>query len=45
VNDGALATDFGYVAGRAPRERGFRDALQAELDKLRVFLDIGSPRS
>jgi hypothetical protein len=45
VNDGALATDFGYVAGRAPRERRFRDALEAELDKLRVFLDIGSPTS
>jgi hypothetical protein len=45
VNDGALATDVGYVAGRPPRERRFRDALQAELEKLRVFLDLGSSAS
>ena len=45
VNDGALATDFGYVAGRAPREPQYREALHAELEKLRAFLDIGSPAS
>jgi uncharacterized protein YcaQ len=45
VNDGTLATDFGYVAGRAPRERQFREALTSELEKLRVFLDIGSSAS
>jgi len=43
VDDGALVTDFGYVTGRAPRERQFRDALRAELERLRMFLEIGSP--
>ena len=33
-----LVADFGYVAGRAPRERVFRRALDAELDRMRKFL-------
>ncbi|MDE2147779.1 MAG: YcaQ family DNA glycosylase [Burkholderiales bacterium] len=37
--DGALAADFGYVAGRAPRGAAFRRALEEELERLRTFLD------
>ena len=45
VRDGALTSDFGYVGGRRPRDREFRHALDAEMDKLRAFLDFGSPSS
>src|SRR3546814_16750601 len=38
VVDGALACGFGYVAGRAPHEAVFRDALDAELARLGDFL-------
>lgn len=30
--------DVGYVSGRAPRDRGFRDALDADIEALRRFL-------
>jgi hypothetical protein len=36
--DGALDADFGYVAGKPPRDRRFRQALDEELDRLRAFL-------
>ncbi|MGD9835944.1 MAG: crosslink repair DNA glycosylase YcaQ family protein [Piscinibacter sp.] len=36
--DGRLSTDFGYVAGRAPREAAFRRELEAEVERLRTFL-------
>jgi uncharacterized protein YcaQ len=45
VRDGALASDFGYVSGRRPRDRQFRQALDAEMEKLRAFLDLGSSSS
>jgi uncharacterized protein YcaQ len=35
---GALQAELGYVAGRAPREAAFRRELEAELDRLRFFL-------
>ncbi|MEO8124136.1 MAG: crosslink repair DNA glycosylase YcaQ family protein [Burkholderiales bacterium] len=35
---GKLDTEFGYVAGRAPREVVFKRELEAELDRMRVFL-------
>jgi uncharacterized protein YcaQ len=38
VNDGALQADIGYLAGRPSRDRGFRQALEAELERLRLFL-------
>ena len=38
VKDGALHADIGYLAGRPSRDRGFRQALEAELERLRVFL-------
>ena len=45
VKDGALTSDFGYVSGRRPRDREFRHALDAEMERLRAFLDFGSPSS
>jgi hypothetical protein len=38
MTDGALQADLGYVAGRPPRERAFKRALEDELDRLQVFL-------
>lgn len=32
--------DLGYVAGKAPRDRAFRRELEAELERLRVFLGL-----
>ena len=42
ITDGILQTDAGYITGRPPRERGFKQGLDAELDRLRVFLGIAS---
>ncbi len=38
ATDGALKAEVGYVAGRAPRDRGFKDALDAEFERTRAFL-------
>ena len=35
-----LVSELGYQGGRAPRERAFRDALDAELERLRAFLKL-----
>ena len=40
VRNGRLESDFGYVDGRSPRDRAFRDALDKELARMRVFLDV-----
>jgi uncharacterized protein len=40
VNGGALQPDFGYVASKAPRTRAFRQALEEELERFRVFLNL-----
>ena len=40
IQRGELTADFGYVAGHAPRDRGFRRALEAEVDALRTFLGV-----
>ncbi len=40
VVDGELVSALGYQSGRAPRERAYRDALDAELERLRVFLRL-----
>jgi uncharacterized protein YcaQ len=42
VIDGVMRAECGYVDGRAPRERGFNPALQAELHRMRVFLGLDS---
>lgn len=36
---GAIEADLGYVSGRPPRDRRFRQALEEELERLRRFLD------
>ena len=35
---GVLNPDIGYVTGRAPRDAAYRAALDAELDRVRLFL-------
>jgi uncharacterized protein YcaQ len=34
-----MIAGLGYVSGRAPRDRGFKQALERELDAMRVFLE------
>ena len=41
VKDGELKSEFGYVASQ-PRERDFKRELEAELDRMRTFLDLDS---
>jgi uncharacterized protein len=38
IERGTLHTDLGYVSGRPPRDRSFKQALEAELDRMRAFL-------
>jgi uncharacterized protein YcaQ len=38
VVDGRMSAEFGYTDGKAPRNPGFRAALEAELQRVRVFL-------
>jgi uncharacterized protein YcaQ len=40
VTNGTLEADLGYVSGRPPRDRRFRDALDAELERVRAFLGL-----
>jgi hypothetical protein len=40
VSGGRVKAAPGYVAGRAPRERAFRTALDEELERLRLFLGL-----
>ncbi|HUR21942.1 MAG TPA: crosslink repair DNA glycosylase YcaQ family protein [Vicinamibacterales bacterium] len=41
VKDGRLDADIGHVSGRAPRERAFKQELDAELERMRVFIASG----
>ncbi len=38
VADGRLGVQLGYVSGRAPQEAAFRNALDEEVERLRVFV-------
>jgi uncharacterized protein YcaQ len=38
VRNGKLTAEVGYVAGQPPRDRGFKRELEAELDRMRIFL-------
>ena len=38
IRNGALHAAFGYVAGKPPRDRGFKRALEAEVERVRSFL-------
>ncbi len=40
ASGGALAVNFGYVAGKAPRDAAFRSGLSDELDRMRGFLGL-----
>ena len=40
VNDGELKAELGYIES-PPRDRAFKRELEAELDRLRVFLGLG----
>ncbi|MCD9088265.1 crosslink repair DNA glycosylase YcaQ family protein [Stenotrophomonas sp. SY1] len=42
VSGGELRSQFGYVDGAAPRDAAFRSALEAELERMGVFLGLGS---
>jgi hypothetical protein len=33
-------SSFGYVSGPAPRDAVYRNALEAELERMRRFLDL-----
>lgn len=39
ARSGEVVADFGYVAGRPPRDRGFKQALATDLENLTAFLD------
>jgi uncharacterized protein YcaQ len=38
TRDNAIVPQVGYVSGRAPRDRGFKQALESELDDMTRFL-------
>jgi uncharacterized protein YcaQ len=40
---GRLQSTFGFVAGKAPRSRAFRDALEAEIARMSTFLAAEEP--
>ncbi len=40
---GRLSASFGYAAGRAPRSAAYLTGLEAELDRMRAFLDLKEP--
>lgn len=40
VKNGGLTSDLGYVAGKAPRDRVFKQELEAELERMRLFLGV-----
>ncbi len=42
LKDGTLRPDVGYVVSQPPTERAFHRELEAELDRLRVFLGVES---
>ena len=40
MRGGTMDAKTGYVTGRAPRDRAFKPALDAELERLRAFLSV-----
>jgi uncharacterized protein YcaQ len=42
VKNSKLKSDFGYIAAHPPKERAFKRELEAELDRMRVFLNLNS---
>jgi uncharacterized protein len=42
VKNGELTSEFGYVKSHPPRDRAFKRALEAELNRIRAFLGLRS---
>ena len=42
VKNGELVSEFGYLSGAQPRDRAFKQGLNAELDSIRAFLGLES---
>ena len=40
IKESQLRSDFGYVSGRAPQERVFKRELEAEMERMRLFLAV-----
>jgi uncharacterized protein YcaQ len=40
---GSLQSSFGYLAGRPPRDAAYCEALEAELERMRIFLEPRRP--
>ena len=40
ISNGELRSDFGYVESHPPRDRPFKRELEAELGRMRLFLDL-----
>ena len=40
VTNGTLRSEIGYTGSRAPRDRAFKQELEAELDRMRMFLGL-----
>lgn len=40
VSGGSLISDIGFASGGRPRDRGFAQALEADLDAMRTFLSL-----
>lgn len=40
VTDGVMRVEFGFVSGKRPRDRNFTRELDAEIERLRRFLDL-----
>ena len=40
VVDGRLVSELGYVCGHAPRDRAFKRELEAEIERMKVFLRL-----
>ena len=38
IKAGTLHAAFGYAAGKPPRDRGFKRALEEEVERMRTFL-------
>ena len=38
MKNGSIEAQTGYVSGRAPRDRGFKGALDDEIESMRIFL-------
>ena len=43
MKNGSVAIDFGYIAGRSPPDRAFPYELEAEQERMRLFLGPRSP--